>query len=371
MMPEAEYQPFKANIASQGLSDPIWTYQGKVLDGRNRLRACEELGIEPVTREWDGPGTPEEFVVTQNWYRRHLTSDQRKAIAAEVATRLSAEEGRKRQSEGGKSAGRGRPANSDEQVVADSPQPNEDCKSAAKSREKAATPLNVSPRGVQDAIKVLREDRELHEKVKSGEMKLSQALRRLAQAKKSADQEPAADQQPAAEEVEASPGGDPDGTLKRDETPRPTRHPNLRDQLRDPFLFDVEEQLWREIQPAIDTIQAAVKVAEKQIRDGKAEPGKHQYLSQTKRTLARLKSPSPKDWILCPECQGKKGRHRTAVGENDSTLGECQGCENRGYMVRELRRRAPTRWARLQKQYMQGQADVTPPSSEGTTPGPS
>jgi hypothetical protein len=64
---------------------PIFTLDGKILDGRNRYRACELLGVTPVTKAWDG-ADPVAFVIKANLVRRQLTTGQRAAIANELAT---------------------------------------------------------------------------------------------------------------------------------------------------------------------------------------------------------------------------------------------------------------------------------------------
>src|SRR4051812_1988319 len=56
VMSDAEYAALRESIRAIGLTDPIWTWQGKIIDGRHRLRVCIELGIEPKFREWDGKG---------------------------------------------------------------------------------------------------------------------------------------------------------------------------------------------------------------------------------------------------------------------------------------------------------------------------
>ena len=58
-----EFQALKTDIAEQGQLDPIWVYQNQILDGRNRYRACQELGIETVTKAWSGTD-PLKFVLS-------------------------------------------------------------------------------------------------------------------------------------------------------------------------------------------------------------------------------------------------------------------------------------------------------------------
>ncbi len=74
-MSEPEYQALLADIKAHGLRDPITLYSGKVLDGRHRLRACEEAGIEPRFDEHKG-SDPAAVVLSRNLKRRHLNQGQ-------------------------------------------------------------------------------------------------------------------------------------------------------------------------------------------------------------------------------------------------------------------------------------------------------
>ncbi len=123
-----------ADIAANGLREPIVLHQGMILDGRNRWRALEVLGVEPVyailgltieaptlavRAALSGRAVTDEemsrlpraladlpydftiagvpgvdalaFVISKNLHRRHLTDDQRSMIAARLVT---AERGR-------------------------------------------------------------------------------------------------------------------------------------------------------------------------------------------------------------------------------------------------------------------------------------
>lgn len=95
LMTEHEFGPFKADIATSGLLEPIWLCEGKILDGRNRYRACCELGLQPLFRTYSGV-SPVAFAWSLNGERRHLTHGQRSAIAVEMLPALQ-EESRKRQ----------------------------------------------------------------------------------------------------------------------------------------------------------------------------------------------------------------------------------------------------------------------------------
>lgn len=69
-----------ADIRAHGQHEPISLFNGKIIDGRNRYRACLEAGVEPRYRHYEG--TEEwlvQFILSENLERRHLTSDRRAA----------------------------------------------------------------------------------------------------------------------------------------------------------------------------------------------------------------------------------------------------------------------------------------------------
>src|SRR3974377_801830 len=46
MQDQNAFENLKADIAKQGLLEPIVLFEGRLLDGRNRYRAAKELGLE-------------------------------------------------------------------------------------------------------------------------------------------------------------------------------------------------------------------------------------------------------------------------------------------------------------------------------------
>lgn len=78
---DVSFQALKQDIYANGLRNPIITKNKQVLDGQNRLRACEELGIDPIFQEYEGDDLVE-FVLAQNLHRRHLTAGQSATIVA-------------------------------------------------------------------------------------------------------------------------------------------------------------------------------------------------------------------------------------------------------------------------------------------------
>ncbi len=90
MFPILEGVPFEElvqSIEQLGQVEPL-VFDGDVLlDGRNRLLACRELGIEPKRIQFSDlclNTRPDLWIVAKNIDRRHLTEDQRAAIAAQA-----------------------------------------------------------------------------------------------------------------------------------------------------------------------------------------------------------------------------------------------------------------------------------------------
>jgi len=86
-LPLLEGEDFDAlveDIKQFGQIEPAILYDGKILDGRNRYRACKKLGIELKVREWkpsEATGiTPLQFVISENIVRRHLNEAQRSEV---------------------------------------------------------------------------------------------------------------------------------------------------------------------------------------------------------------------------------------------------------------------------------------------------
>lgn len=76
------------SISTHGLREPIvLDRDGAVIDGRNRLLACEAAGVEPRFVELDESDADLlAWVVDTNLHRRHLTDSQRAVVAARLAS---------------------------------------------------------------------------------------------------------------------------------------------------------------------------------------------------------------------------------------------------------------------------------------------
>jgi hypothetical protein len=83
-----DFEKLTNDILNHGLRQPITLFEGQVLDGRNRVEAMKKAG-RPSIPAVPFEGTFEEasaFVVSMNDIRRHMTTSQRVAVAAELAT---------------------------------------------------------------------------------------------------------------------------------------------------------------------------------------------------------------------------------------------------------------------------------------------
>ena len=85
LMTGAEYDALVSDIAEHGQREAIWLHDGEILDGRNRYRACLDLGLVPEFREYTGDD-PQSFVVSLNLHRRHLTREQRDEVIRQLRT---------------------------------------------------------------------------------------------------------------------------------------------------------------------------------------------------------------------------------------------------------------------------------------------
>jgi hypothetical protein len=165
-----EFDELVADITVNGLREPIVIFDGQILDGRNRWRACEQVneerdrvGLPPVsvpTEDYIGDDALG-FVLSLNLRRRHLNAGQLAALSLEIEE-LQAAKAKER-----------RAATQFGAVPANLPEPEE----CGEASEKAAAVVGCSPRQVRKAKKLKRERPDLLAKVESGEVSLHAAER--------------------------------------------------------------------------------------------------------------------------------------------------------------------------------------------------
>jgi hypothetical protein len=80
----AAFREVVEDIKAHGLREPITLFQGQILEGRNRYRACLNAKVGPRYEQFEGDeAAARAFVFSKNIVRRHLKAkDKREAIAA-------------------------------------------------------------------------------------------------------------------------------------------------------------------------------------------------------------------------------------------------------------------------------------------------
>ena len=171
MMREHEFNFLKENILQEGLLEPIVLYQDKILDGRNRYRACLDTGVEPEFISYEG-NNPLSYSISLNLHRRHLTSGQRAILAVEIMGMFE-EEAKQNQRNAGIKFGRGKKNREQLTQKIDEPilKPNE-----RTSAHRAAQMLRTNRAYVHVAKKIMSSPT-LFQEVKSGNMSLVEAIK--------------------------------------------------------------------------------------------------------------------------------------------------------------------------------------------------
>lgn len=190
LMDAIRLDELKADIAANGQREPITLCDGMILDGRNRYRACVELGVEPDTREYSGD--PWAFAWSLNGARRDLEATVRALIfkrcedgSAKWTKRLAkiAQEGNRKKSEAAKEQhAKSKPYAGEKMVVDHRDQPPSKPK-VAVAREARAADAKVSPATMARADQIAKRP-DLEKKVVSGEMKPAEALREIRSTKR-------------------------------------------------------------------------------------------------------------------------------------------------------------------------------------------
>jgi hypothetical protein len=146
-----EFDGLVDSIKQYGLFEPILMWQGWIVDGRHRHKACLKADVKP-TYEYIPDDTPFNVVLDRvvgaNLMRRHMTTGQRAMTAAALATMTAG-------------------ARTDLEPRENSTE--------VKSNKDAADQLNVSDYSVKTAKAIKRDAPDLAEEVSKGNMTLNAA----------------------------------------------------------------------------------------------------------------------------------------------------------------------------------------------------
>ena len=161
MMTDEELQQLCESMkAGYDETSPIVLYGGKILDGRNRQRAADAVGITPLYRDFIGSDKEAlDFVIRHNLTRRHLNETQRAVIGSRLANMERGGDGSNQHS---KSA---------------------NLHNSKVTQSEAATMMNVSPRMVATVKAIEKAAPELIARMESGQMTANEAQREVSRRK--------------------------------------------------------------------------------------------------------------------------------------------------------------------------------------------
>lgn len=183
MMDPKRFEELKASIEKHGQRVPLTICGGLILDGRNRYKACVELGVKPKTQPFDG--NPWDYVWDLNGERRDLVDEQRylcwkfchEGSEAWLAqTKQIEKDANRKRSLATKQQPRKDGKLAEKQVPVHSVQVPD---TGDKGRQSKAEASKTNPGAVARGDKLAKERPDLAEKVRTGEMKPAEAHRQM------------------------------------------------------------------------------------------------------------------------------------------------------------------------------------------------
>jgi len=182
-----EFDDLVESIKKNGQLNPIILFEGKILDGKNRFRACQKLGVEPITQEYSG-NDPLDFVIAENINRRHMSKDQLAILALKMLPEFE-KQVKERKSTKAKVNAKNQARKENGDFIADSELREKTRKTprdySTDAREQAGKQFGISGQHVQKAkrIKQAVDDGELEkdtiENIATGKKKLSEVDKEL------------------------------------------------------------------------------------------------------------------------------------------------------------------------------------------------
>ncbi len=300
-----ELEDLAADIDAHGQNEPIVTYQGMILDGRNRHEACVSIGKKPKFTAFTGNDKEAlAYVLSANLKRRHLTESQRAMVAAEMANLTE-----------------GRPNSANLQSFV-----------PLISQAKAAEAVSVSTRTVADAVAVKNVGiEELADAVKAGEVSVSAAAevaklppkeQRAAVAKGAKGVAAAAKKSRAARKpkAKAEPVSQPAATEEDKATDEPSEPETTPERLRRESIEAVQ---------AVETLCRDIDAIKARCDDLKQMPACYSVHFQS--ASSQLKAVRQGLWAgrpqqCCPYCKGEGSKEDKP----------CTGCRTHGWVSKTM-----------------------------------
>jgi hypothetical protein len=156
MMKEKDLANLASDIKKNGLQNKIILYENKILDGRNRYKACLMAGV-PIEFDKYQDNNPITYVISVNAHRRHLNQSMRAVAASRVANMRQGER--------------------------TDLEPSVDVRNVTSQAE-AAKELDVSERMIQTVKAIERDAPEMIKNIEDGDITVTAAAKEIKHRKK-------------------------------------------------------------------------------------------------------------------------------------------------------------------------------------------
>ncbi|HMF54371.1 MAG TPA: ParB N-terminal domain-containing protein [Edaphobacter sp.] len=182
LMDGDEVENLRDDIEDNGLLHPIVVHEGQLVDGRNRILACQQAKVKPHAVQWrdiyKGTQTLARWIWSINAARRHLTTEQYLALQVEIQAWEQRDAAKLKQVAAGQQGNEGGRGNK-KTLETNPSQGFQETKRAPQVRTQIAKQLGVSEHKVQQALNVQKKDPALLKQVAKGEVKLIDAAKRV------------------------------------------------------------------------------------------------------------------------------------------------------------------------------------------------
>lgn len=184
-----EYERLEKSILSEGVRDPIITWNGTIIDGHNRYNICQEHDIEcpQVEKQFASRDAAKIWIIGNQLGRRNLEAGQKAALVIERNEAKVRERARLRQVQAGKESGRGMARDADslgslDPKLSDVTQQfslAETEPEKGRTAEILARQAGVGSATIKRALRIKKEDPTLYEQVRKGEVAVTSAYEQV------------------------------------------------------------------------------------------------------------------------------------------------------------------------------------------------
>ncbi len=242
LMNERELAELTADIKANGLKTEIDLYQGKILDGRNRYRACQAAGVVVRTRNFAARDEEHaiSFAISANLKRKQYSKSRLEAAAAELANMKR-----------GAPPGNANAQKTNPQKCGIEDGQTEEGQLSTKA---AADKLGVKVRNVQKAAAIKKADPETFQAIKDGKISTGAAEKKVKARRPS--------------KKTAKGGGFPPGDLER--LPPGSRPAPLIDEFAESLLKSFGTSFFKDREPKLKAVIDHQKHLKPEVRDNLA-----------------------------------------------------------------------------------------------------